>query len=570
MVTPFRIARLHSRLQLPSGTPEQGTERVWLQALSERSLPRALDGVAERALSRAGLAPEAVVAVGRIELHLKVPDGTSDDDLLRTWSQALEQALVLALGRASQVAGPTECDLAEQVVVFADAWAAEMAHLGELLRQGQPAWWADRLLDGRGEPLDLAPVAILHRWLERQPARAAALMVRLAELQSTVLGVGELLPEPEAGALAEVLAQRLSQRPAAELAMPEVGTPLRALLATSLEHLRGHRQLGRSSSALAPCLAPWRLALLLHRQPTLAVLSPPTLLAVVESLEPVHLSSEPETVADPQQLQADHSQAVVASEGQRAATSVPGESLGTATTASPDPAQALPTPPEPRTGSNAPIAQTDSYAPVAAGADQPTPHSTWIHAGGLMLLLNRPELAAPAGAGQPESAPAGDLALLAVQRLVAPLAAGERTAALQRERPLLALLAPDRVWPEPLDQARVADPKPAERQLAGLITTIPEGIGFAPGALRQVYGPRHGATPPLPDQDTHRLAALLWRPGLLTWDDWEISLTWPLACVDGALRRGGWDLDPGWQPSLRRVVRFHYRSEVGPPQEERP
>jgi hypothetical protein len=85
-----------------------------------------------------------------------------------------------------------------------------------------------------------------------------------------------------------------------------------------------------------------------------------------------------------------------------------------------------------------------------------------------------------------------------------------------------------------------------------------------------VYGPRHGATPPLPDRESHRLAALLWRPGLLEWDGWEISLSWPLASVDGALRRGGWDLDPGWQPAQRRVVRFHYRAEVLPPLEEQP
>jgi hypothetical protein len=171
---------------------------------------------------------------------------------------------------------------------------------------------------------------------------------------------------------------------------------------------------------------------------------------------------------------------------------------------------------------------------------------------------------------QPEPAPAGDLALLGLQRLLAPLADGERAAALQRERPLLALLAPDRPWPERLDQAVVQDPAAAERQLAAVIEAIPEGVSFAPGALRQVYGPRHGATPPLPDRESHKLAALLWRPGLLEWDGWEISLSWPLASVDGALRRGGWDLDPGWQPAQRRVVRFHYRAEVLPPLEEQP
>ena len=217
-----------------------------------------------------------------------------------------------------------------------------------------------------------------------------------------------------------------------------------------------------------------------------------------------------------------------------------------------------------------PLQHSSPAPPAAEPIASPGLDCAWIHAGGLLLPLNRPELFSSEPDDQPEPAPPGDLALLVLQRLLAPLAVGERAAALQRERPLLALLAPDRPWPECLDQTVVLDPAAAERQLAALIAAIPEAIGFAPGGLRQVYGSRHGASPPLPDRESHRLAALLWRPGLLAWDGWEISLSWPLASVDGALRRGGWDLDPGWQPALRRVVRFHYRAEVLPPQEGQP
>ena len=206
-----------------------------------------------------------------------------------------------------------------------------------------------------------------------------------------------------------------------------------------------------------------------------------------------------------------------------------------------------------------PIAQVSTSKPADAPADDEARHSAWIHAGGLLLLLNRPQ-----------ATDLGDLALLALQRLLAPLGPGERAAALQRERPLLALLAPDRTWPDLLQEATLQDPAAAERQLEALIAAIPDSIRFAPGALRQVYGPRHGASPPLPDRDGHQLAALLWRPGLLAWDGWEISLRWPLASVDGALRREGWDLDPGWQPALRRVVRFHYDAAPQPRAEEGP
>jgi len=525
MAVALRIARLHTHLQRPADRAEDGLEISWLQELGQRSLPAALAGVAERALSQAGLPPEAVVAVRRLNLRLKLADGASDAALLQAWSQALEQALVLALSRARQAsAGPAwgtdplesstlsnDTETSEQVVVFADAWAAEAAHLGGLLRTGRPAWWAERLLDGRGEPLDLAPAAILRRWLEGQPARAVAAMAQLANLPPRAHGVSALLPQPAALELANVLAERLSQRPAAELALPALGSPLRALLEAELERLRLHPQLGAGSSAAPAPSRPWRLALLLQAQPSLALLSPATLLAVVDALGPQN---------------------------------------------------GPPADPAPQRSSPAPSAEepTDPFALNCA----------WIHAGGLLLLLNRPELFSDEPGDQPEPAPAGDLALLALQRLLAPLAIGERAAALQRERPLLSLLAPDRPWPERLDQAVVLDPEAAEHQLTALIAAIPEAIGFAPGALRQVYGPRHGATPPLPDRESHKLAALLWRPGLLEWDDWQISLSWPLASVDGALRRGGWDLDPGWQPALRRVVRFHYRAEVLPPLEGQP
>jgi hypothetical protein len=208
-------------------------------------------------------------------------------------------------------------------------------------------------------------------------------------------------------------------------------------------------------------------------------------------------------------------------------------------------------------------------APSPAGEE--FRQSAWIHAGGLLLLLNRPDRASADGSeATPEPTDLGDLALLALQRLLAPLGPGERAAALQRERPLLALLAPDRTWPDLLQEATLQDPAAAERQLEALIAAIPEGIRFAPGALRQVYGPHQGAAPPLPDRQGHQLAALLWRPGLLQWDGWEISLRWPLASVDGALRREGWDLDPGWQPALRRLVRFHYDAAPQPNPEEGP
>lgn len=549
MATALRIARLNTRLQLPVDGVDEGLDPAWLRDLSQRALPAALNGVAERVLSRAGLSPEALVAVQRLDLRLILAEGSDDGALLQAWAQALEQALLRAIAAVQPATGSQE-----GAVVFADAWAAELAHLGQVLTNGKPAWWAERLLDGRGERLDLAPAAILRRWLERQPARAVALLARLAELPAAVLSLVELLSEPEAGQISRSMAERMSQRPGGPFALPEPGTPLRALLATSLVRLRAHPQLGSGASASATGLAPWRLAVLLHQQSSLALLTPPTLRELAERLEVQQGPAGLDLPADSkQQPQEDCRAAADGSEGQGDASAAPSadEEPGT-----PDDSASvdlrLPVPP----GSSAVRLMADAPDASPAANDQPR-LSAWIHAGGLLLLLNRPE--AP---------DLGDLALLALQRLLAPLGPGERAAALQRERPLLALLAPDRTWPDLLQEATLQNPAAAERQLEALLHAIPESIRFAPGALRQVYGPRQGAAPPLPDRDGHQLAALLWRPGLLEWDGWEISLRWPLASVDGALRRQGWDLDPGWQPVLRRVVRFHYEAAPQPIQEE--
>lgn len=573
MAVALRIARFHTHLQTPAALAEHGQEQPWLQELSQRSLPQALAGVAERALARAGLQPEAVAAVRRLELRLKLADGASDGALLKACSQALEQVLVLALDRARQAsAGPDwGSETSEQAVVFANAWAAEAAHLAGLLRNGRSAWWADRLLDGRGEPLDLEPAAILRRWLEGHPARAVAAMAQLANQAPRGQGVSALLPQASAEELANGLAERLSQRPGAELALPALGSPLRALLEAGLDRLRHHPQLGTTSSAAPALSRPWRLALLLQAQPSLALLNPATLLAVVDApgAETVHPHTE--QGSDPTPPRHPDDPVAERAVGDRAETRLgDGQSIHGLSTDNPELLEKPAAPASARSAQPSPAEfRIDTLAapPTAEPADPSDENGAWIHAGGLLLLLNRPQLGSGEPGEYPEPAPPGDLALLALQRLLAPLGPGERAAALQRERSLLVLLAPDRSWPERMDQAVVLDPAAAEHQLAALIAAIPEPIGFAPGALRQVYGPRHGATPPLPDRETHRLAALLWRPGLLAWDDWEISLAWPLASVDGALRRGGWDLDPGWQPALRRVVRIHYRADVLPPLE---
>jgi hypothetical protein len=514
MAVALRIARLHTTLQPPGEAEADDLEAAWLRDLSQRGLPEALAGVAERALARAGLPPQAVVAVRRLDLRLRMQAGASDDALLRAWSQALETALVASLRTAEGT----------NAVVFVDAWAAEASHLSRLVQGLEPAWWADRLRDGLGVRLDLGAEAVLRRWLERHPARAAAAMAALVEragASATPACLAALLPEASAADLASALASSLSHRPGGAAALPEPGTPLRALLEATLQRLEAHRGLAVLQGKAA---LPWRLAVLLHQQPSLALLPAASLLALVAGL--------------------DRRSGL---ERQRAGNGEAASALQ-----APPPAPEQPTSQAPRHHHAAALA-ADHTAALASGRAA-------IHAGGLLLLLQQPELR---DARDDWSTSCGDVALLALHRLLAPLGPGEQAAALERERPLLGILCPDRPWPEPLLAAEPRDPQAAAERLAALIAAIPADVAFAPGALRQVYGPLHGATPPLPDRAGHALAALLWRPGVLVWDGWQIRLHWPLASADAALRRAGWDLDPDWQPALRRVVRFVYGSEAG-------
>ncbi|MEB3167605.1 MAG: hypothetical protein VKK97_02630 [Synechococcaceae cyanobacterium] len=578
MAVALRIARLHNQLLLPADLEPAGREAAWLRDLSQRSLPTALAGVAERALARAGLPREAVVAVRRLDLRLRLAEGASDDALLRAWSQGLETALVNSLmaveckggeiqgeERMPTDAGGSSADA--NAVAFADVWAAELSHLDRLAQGLEPAWWADRLRDGRGDPLDLHPGAVLARWLERQPARAAAAMAALVD-RGGASSLAGWLSEGSAAALALALAKALSQRPTAAAALPAADTPLRALLEQALEQLRRHRGLValRGEAAL-----PWRLALLLRQQPPLALLPAATLLAVVRELD------NPE----PQTLSGENKEPARQRDADSPAWPAPDPSgAAAAPAAAPEPPAAGqahdPLPHRQPTGLSADAAPLSALSPGAtsqpedlptlriparpAGAAAAASGRAEVHAGGLLLLLHRLELR---DGSHDWSTAFGDVALLALRRLLQPLGLGERAAALERERPLLVLLCPDRPWPERLERAEPRQPQAAAERLEALIAAIPEGVAFAPGALRQVYGALQGAAPPLPDRAGHALAALLWRPGLLLWDDWQISLRWPHASADAALRRAGWDLDPAWQPALRRVVRFAYGSAAG-------
>ena len=174
--------------------------------------------------------------------------------------------------------------------------------------------------------------------------------------------------------------------------------------------------------------------------------------------------------------------------------------------------------------------------------------------GGLLLLL-RPLLELGCmTAVPPAELPAllSGIGLLALQTVCAPLPPAARRMLLERDRPLLAAFA----GADPPDAS--LDTLVAASQSAGwlgqALATAPAEIGWAPGALRRYYG----GPDPFGDAAEGRLARLLLRPGRLVLTRWSADLTWPLTTADIALRRTGWDIDPGWLPWIGRVVQFHY------------
>ncbi len=81
---------------------------------------------------------------------------------------------------------------------------------------------------------------------------------------------------------------------------------------------------------------------------------------------------------------------------------------------------------------------------------------------------------------------------------------------------------------------------------------------------------------PLPDRLARRLVGpwpdrwrpliqVVLRPGHLRLTDTHADLHLPLDSVDLTLRRNGWDLDPGFVPGFRRVIRFHYQARAQAP-----
>lgn len=95
----------------------------------------------------------------------------------------------------------------------------------------------------------------------------------------------------------------------------------------------------------------------------------------------------------------------------------------------------------------------------------------------------------------------------------------------------------------------------ADAWLVGVAVRLPEDLPLDEEAARAL---RYGM-PLMPGSPAdERLAALLCRAGRLHLGPTHAEVHLPSRYVQLPLRRGGWDIDPGWIPHLGRVVRVRY------------
>lgn len=498
------IRRLANRVVAPD------VETAWAAAPvldnAVHRLAAVLDPLLTRVAAIAGLPPDAAVALPRLTVRLAFR--AEPERLAEDWAAAIASSLAEACrvaletppvpvsapsGGADDAAGPAPTDGEDraEATVFADAWQAEAAILTYLGADKALPWWAESLSSGAPEP-----ARIIGGWIERDPARAAVLLLDLLGNGAP----GELLTRVVARRLAGRLLQRLA------MAFGSIRTEPAAAGRDARGWLEFWAQVpaqlrARIGAMPADRRALFNLAALMVHAPAATLV----LGRLGRSFDEI------------------------------------GEALSTLSKLPAGAALLAPTDPP-------------SVPQSAASADSQRSFGVGVMNGGLLLLL-RPLLEQEDVASVPPfELPAllSGIGLLALQRVSAPLPPAARRVLLERDRLLLAAFAGTDPPDVPLEGLAVSSE--AAALLDQVLAAAPDGIDWAPDALRRYYG----GPDPFGDTPDGRLARLLLRPGRLVLTRWSAELTWPLATADITLRRAGWDIDPGWLPWIGRVVRFRY------------
>jgi hypothetical protein len=512
-MTSLAIASLASRIAAPDA--EALLVVAPLLDRATRHLPQSLGVLLPRALAAAGLPPEAVVSLRRLEVRLRLDEDADADAVALRWAEAitasltellprLDRATTEAAGIASRFGqaahsphGVADNATPDHVfsdeaatrddadsVAFTDLWQAEAAWLRRHLA-GLPAPWWQNVLGA----VPSGAHAIIAGWIERDPGRAA---VALLDLLLAAPDLPAQLSPREASWLAAALFRRLcAALPAGSVGDAPMGkgSPIDSL----------PQSVRRALIAIAPNRrSPFLLAAMLRHLPAWT----PDI-ARSEALSP----ASDRLWDDPRDSQS-------------------GIVFG----------------PESAADENSP-----SDTAIATSG-------TTVLQGGLLLLL-RP--LAESGLldelrGSALMAALQALGLAALRRTTAMLPLTARRLSLERDRLLLAVFAGQPLPEAPLDTQIL--PPDADQRLDALLTLAPPAVDWAPGGLRA----GHGGIDPFGDTADGALARILLRPGRLVCTRWSADLTWSPASADIALRRAGWDIDPGWLPWIGRTIRFHY------------
>ncbi|PVM88436.1 hypothetical protein DDF62_14670 [Caulobacter radicis] len=510
------IRKLSSRVVNPDA--ETALAVAPLVDKAARRLSNALDVALSRALTAAGVDETVVIGLPKVKLRLRIGADIDVDDLARGWAEAIVEAVMRALRDAEATTPSLELGTAgaggasgsDEIAVFTDPWTAQIAWLRAAATGEPEPWWHDAL-----GPTNAA--AILSEWIDRAPARAAALLL---DLLVAAPDLPRLLSPSQEGRLAAQLLARLRGAVRDTL---KAGSPTAAPQAPLAQESPDPPDLpGPVAAAIHGIAIDQRNLYRLAAWMTYGAAWTPIL------------------------ARGDADRILSAAEPPPPATSGLAPPLRTSSETSAEPRlAALPTLEPSATAERAPP-QTAAGVPVTAG--------------GLLLLLR------PLGVSGLLDDLHGDalrqallsLGLAALHRITAPLSPAARRVTLERDRPVLTIFAGAQPPDGPLDELS-PDPQ-AHARLDRLMARAPEGVAWAPGATRRLYGD----VDPFGDTPEGALARLALRPGRLSWTSWSADIAWPLATADIALRRAGWDIDPGWLPWIGRTVRFHYDGVESP------
>ena len=191
------------------------------------------------------------------------------------------------------------------------------------------------------------------------------------------------------------------------------------------------------------------------------------------------------------------------------------------------------------------------FAPVSPLA--PLAIEAPVGLGGLLFLLRwlvrDPLLAEGPALSAPRLA---TFAGLVLDRVLAPLLPEERNRVRRDHRLLLEVFAgSSRIEPD------LAELEAATAALARLREALPRGLDVHPSAVGWTFRALPDPLGLLPPEDRD-LAALVLRPGRVRIEAHRAVLVLSARLIDVELRKGGWDLDPGWFPWVGRTIRIHY------------